>query len=255
MNDCASEIRPALTEAFSNGLHIVPAGDDCKVTFPIDRSDGDSISVWVIDRGDDTFEITDEGETYGMLYLSNVDLDQTRRENRVETLQERYSLDSAKEEISVVADRENLGRRLLDVLEAVQGVSYLSYTRKQYTQTDFRGDVGSALTEMGFNYNANPEVDGASEKHRMDFSVLQQSQPTYIESFHSENASSAKRMARNTAYKMNDIRIKTPDVRMVSVVDDESGEYGADAESILENYSDALVPWSQRDRLQGAIVG
>lgn len=253
MNNCDNKIRPLLESAVNTSISIQPDRGDCKIVLPLERSDGDAVTIWVIKQGE-KYRITDEGETYGLLYLSNINLDQERRENRVNTIQERFRLDEAKEQVSALASEENLGQRILDVAQAIQSLSYLTYTRRQYTQTDFRADVGTFLTEMNFRYNSNPDVEGISETHRVDFSILGQERPTYVETLHAEDASTAKTMAQRTAYKWGDIGQKMPDVHRVSVVDDESGEFGRDAERILTNWSDEFVPWSMKDRLSAAIT-
>jgi len=253
MNNCNSLIRPTLENAFSGNLFINEDGEDCCITLPLERSDGDFITLWVIKRGS-RYQITDEGETYGLLYLSNINLDQKRRNNRIQTIQERFDLDKAKEEVSVIAEKEELGERILDVIQAVQAISYLTYTRRQYTQTDFRADVATFLSELGYRYDSNPDVKGISEPHRVDFSILDQDRPTYIEALHAEDISSAKAMAQRTAYKWNDINAEIPDSHRISVIDDDSGEFGHDAERILQNWSDALIPWTQNDRLDSAII-
>jgi len=253
MNNCNSLIRPALENAFSGNLYIDQDAEDCRITLPLERSDGDFITLWIIKRGEQ-YQITDEGETYGLLYLSNINLDQKRRKNRIQTVQERFGLDKVKEEISVTAQKDELGDRILDVIQAVQAMSYLTYTRRQYTQTDFRADVATFLSELGYRYDSNPDVSGISEPHRVDFSILDQNRPTYIEALHAEDTSSAKAMAQRTAYKWGDINAEIPDAHRISVIDDDSGEFGHDAERILENWSDALIPWTQNDRLGPAIV-
>jgi len=116
MNNCNSLIRPTLENAFSGNLFINEDGEDCCITLPLERSDGDFITLWVIKRGS-RYQITDEGETYGLLYLSNINLDQKRRNNRIQTIQERFDLDKAKEEVSVIAEKEELGERILDVIQ------------------------------------------------------------------------------------------------------------------------------------------
>jgi hypothetical protein len=254
MTDCTELIRPRLTEAFESRLLIEPDKNDCRVTLPLERSDGDAIRLWVIQNGD-RYKITDEGETYGLLYLSNINLDQERRSNRVDTIQERYDLDEAKEEVKTSASPDELGQRILDVAQAIQSISHLTFTRRQYTQTDFRADVGTFITELGYRFDSNPEVQGTSEKHRVDFGIKGQKKPTYIEALHAEDASTAKTMAQRTMYKWTEIKGHYGDnVNRISVIDDESGEFGHDAEAILTNYSDAMVPWSQKEnRLSAAI--
>ena len=249
MKDDTEILGEKLSEGFANGVAIEHDAEDSKVVFPLERSDGDLIVLWVEQQNDDQFKITDAGETYGMLFLSNINVDLEKRENRIQTIKERYDLDEAKKEITTSVTRSELGRRLLDVAQAVQAVSYLTYTRRQYTQTDFRSDVGAYLANSGFRYDANPEVTGKSETHRVDFSVHGSKQPIYIDSLHAEDASTARDMARKIGYKWNDISLENAQAQTISVADDESGELGSDAANILKTHSDVYIPWSQKDEL------
>lgn len=248
MTDCESVIRPAIASAFSEATLISEDNGDCRITVPFERSDGDLITLWVVQQGD-SYIITDEGETHGMLYLSNINLDQESRSRRVQTVREQFDLDTVEDEVRITVSEDELGRRVIDAIQAVQALSYLTYTRRQYTQTDFRADVGDYLLSSDIKYDNNPSIPGATEDHRVDFSIRGQSQPTYLEALHAEDASTAKSMAWRTMHKWVDIRERDSEMFTISVVDDESGEYGHDTERILRNYSDQLVPWSQRDEL------
>jgi hypothetical protein len=161
-------------------------------------------------------------------------------------------LDSAKYEVRLTTDKENLGFRLLDAIQAVQSVSYLAYTRRKYTQTDFKEDVGNYLEDEGYHFDRNVDVQGDSEPHRVDFHV-HNGKPTYLDALHAEDVSTAKSMAERTTFKWIDIQARNPNVTTISVLDDESGEYNEEAVRILINYSDRYIPWSTRGTLADVI--
>jgi len=248
MTGCDELIRPTLESAFTDATLISEDDGDCRITVPFERADGDIITLW-IKRNGEKYHITDEGETFGLLYLSNINIDQERRKQRVSTVKDRFGLNEAKNEVRITTDRENIGRRILDAVQAVQALSYLTYTRRQYTQTDFRADVGEYLTEEGFHLDHNPEVSGTSENHRVDFALQNVEQPTYLEALHAEDISTSKSMAQRTMYKWVDIKQQVPNAVRISVLDDESGEFGRETENILRNYSDHFFPWSYREEM------
>lgn len=247
MRKCEHLIRPGLEQAFSDEIRITEDGNECRVTVPFQRADQDAITLWIRKRGDE-YVITDEGETYGMLYLSNIDIRQDRRKKRVESTKKHFGLDEAEYEVKLTTNKEHLGERLLDAIQAIQSISYLTYTRRQYTHSDFRDDVGSYLSDHDYRYDPNVEIQGGTEKHRIDFHI-RRPQPTYLEALHAESASSIHSMAQRTAYKWTDLELKNEDITRISVLDDESGQVDDRAVNILKNYSDAFVPWSKRDTL------
>lgn len=244
---CERLVLPALKSAFENSVQVSSDNGTCRVTVPFDRADQDAIALWIVENGDG-YTITDEGETYGMLYLSNVDLEQKRRKKRLESIQKRFNLDQAKYEIKLSASSETLGQRIIDAIQAVQSISYLVYTRRQYTVSDFREEVGEYLSEYGYNYSRNAKIDGKIEQHRVDFDIVAD-KPAYLEALHAENVSTAHSMAQRTAYKWTDIQKTAPEIIRVSTLDDESGEFDERAANILREYSDEYVPWSERGSL------
>jgi len=252
MTDCKDLVWPPLDSAFEEGVTVTQEGGECQITVPFERADRDAITLWIRREGE-KYVITDEGETYGYLYLSNINLDQSRREKRLSSTKQRFDLDSAKYEVKLTTSEEKLGHRLLDAIQAVQSISYLSYTRRQYTQTDFRDEVGSYLDREGYHYERNVEVEGGSEPHRVDFHV-QNGKPTYLDALHAEDVSTSHRMAERTAFKWVDIRSGVPEAKTIAVLDDESGEFDERTVRILSDYSDKYIPWSARGSLKQAIV-
>jgi len=253
MKDCESQIRPALEGAFANSIQIKADSEDCRITVPFERSDRDAVTLWIRENGDG-YVISDEGETYGMLYLSNINIDQPRRRKRLESVKSRFDLDKAEREIRIRTDQENLGARIIDAIQAVQSISYLTYTRQEYTKSDFKEDVGEFLTESGFYYTPHYDVQGASETHVVDFNIHDQPKLTFLEAIHAESPSSAKSIAERTGFKWTDIRRANADVNLIAVLDNESGEYDSRTETILENYSDHFIPWSAKDTIDQALT-
>lgn len=251
MTNCEDLVWPALKSAFEENVSISDEDGECRITVPFERADRDAITLWIRQEGND-YVITDEGETYGYLYLSNINLDQSRREKRLSSTKQRYNLDSAKYEIKLTTNQENLGYRLLDAIQAVQSISYLAYTRRQYTQTDFKDEVGGYLEGEGYHYERNVDIVGDSEPHRVDFHV-HNGKPTYLDALHAEDVSTAHSMAERTAFKWVDIQAAEPDVTTIAVLDDESGEYDERTVQILSNYSDRYIPWSTRGTLADVI--
>lgn len=252
MRDCNSVIRPALESTFSDGVSITDDDGDCRVTLPFERYDGDLITLW-IKEGDKGYIVTDEGETYGMLYVSNVNLDQEYRKKCVGSIRERFNLEEAKYEVRALANKRNLGSRILDVYQAIQAISFLSYTRRPYPQTDFRNAVGDYLTDEGYQYEPNFKVKGASEQQVVDFHVLNQRVPTYIEAIHAGNNSSLLQSSRNTSRKWMEIKLANGEHNFVSVVDDEGGVYDEEYMKPIIRHSDYVIPWTERSSLTEAI--
>jgi len=222
------------------------------VILPFSRPDGDAIRLWVIDHGD-SFEITDEGDTYGMLHLSGIDVDADSREKRIGAIKQRYKLDKAKYEITKKANADQLGKTLLEVYEAVQHVASLEHTRRPYPQDDFRSLVAGYLDDEGFSYEPNATVEGYAEPQTIDFSFYNLPQPTYMQAIRANDGTELHRKCEDASYRYIQIKRVQENSRFVSVVDDDRGTYDKSQMNPLYADSDAVVQWKQRGRLPSTL--
>lgn len=174
-----------------------------------------------------------------MLFLSNINLDQERRQKRLQSTKQRFALEKAQYEIRLRATEDTLGDRILDAIQAVQSISYLVYTRRPYTQSTFQEDVAEYLTRHEYQYSRNATVDGATDRHRVDFDITSD-RPTYLETLYARDVSTARSTAQRTAYKWIDVGGALPNAHRVSVVNDESGETDDRTLGILNEYAECL---------------
>ncbi|XVH30674.1 DUF1828 domain-containing protein [Haloferacaceae archaeon DSL9] len=253
MMDCEETILPAVTQAVSENSIVSLDDGECKVILPFERADRDRITLW-ISATEDGYRITDHGETYGFLFLSDISLNSERRSDRLDSIKHQFNLDTVRKTISLKAPADNLGKGILNAVHAVQGVSFLSYTRRQYSQVDFKTDVSGYLKLNGYRVNRNVKVPGISESIRVDFSILQQPQPTYLEALHAESESALITSARRVGYKLGEIGQADSNALRIAVVDDVSGEVSERCANILTNWSDEFIWWSERDRLNETLT-
>lgn len=250
MNGCDEVIRPTLREAFATEAKIESADDGCLVTVPFQRPDLDSITL-LISQSENGYIISDEGRTYGMLYVLNVDIDAETRKSRVDSIKELYNLDRAKYEIRLRTSEQKLGDRIRDAIQAVQAISYLTYTRKSYSQNEFSDIVSSFLEENGIDHERNDEVIGDAGNHIIDIHIRGED-PIYIQTVSADNTSQAKTKARRTALAWDDIFDKDPSVKRISVLDDDKVA-DEEVDRLLFKYSDNYIPWSNKQELIQAI--
>lgn len=252
MDECNSLIRDPILQSFDSGIQIDEDQGDCQVVFPFSRVDGDPIILYV-KEGDGKYTITDEGETHGMLFLSGVDIDGGKRENRVEAAKERFGLDEAVKEIRLTTSPEELGSRLLDAYQAVQWISFLRYTRRPYSPSYFKDKVASFLRSNEYKFEEDVKVKAESEDQEVDFSLSNLGRPTYLESIQARDGSDLRNKSKDTSYKWIKIGRAQPNSRFITVIDDLDGEFQKANMAPLFDDSDAVIPWTERDDLTAVI--
>ncbi|WP_158056540.1 DUF1828 domain-containing protein [Halorussus halophilus] len=251
MNGCDEAIRPALQEAFATEAKIESADENgCLVTLPFQRPDLDSITL-LITQSENGYIISDEGRTFGMLYVLNVDISAETRKSRMKSIKELYDLDRAKYEIRLRANEKELGTRIRDAIQAVQAISYLTYTRKSYSKNEFSDIVSAFLDKRGVDHERNDEVMGDVGKHIIDIRI-RGDDPIYIQTVSADSMSQARTKARRTALAWDDIFDKDPSIKRISVLDDERVA-DEEVDRLLFKYSDNYIPWSDKEELIGVV--
>lgn len=248
MTNCNALIRDRLRDAFDGQVSIDEDQGDCRVVLPFYRVDGDPIILYVTEK-DDQYQISDEGETHGMLLTSGVDIDTEKRENRVEAARERFDLDTSKTAITLTASADELGSRLLDAYQAVQWISFLIYTRRPYSPSYFRDKVAGFLRKNELPFEEDVEVSTGSDEEEVDFRLDTHGYGTYLEAIQARNGSDLENKSRDTALKWIRINRAEPNARFITVLDDINGEFKKERMMTLFEDSDAVVPWSERDDL------
>lgn len=249
MDDCESLISQPLTDAFGRSLYVDSHQGDCRVMFPFRRVDGDPVILYVISEDDGSYTITDDGETHGMLLTSGVDIDTDTRKERVSAAATRFDLDEAEKEVRATATRESLADRIIDVFQAAYWISFLVYTRSPYSPSYFKDRVAGFLRQNNIQFAEEQEVNAESEPQTVDFEILNQPSPTFLESIHARNPSDLLGKSRDTSYKWIKIERVTEDARFITMLDDEDGEFIKENMQPLFDDSDAVIPWTERDGL------
>lgn len=255
MTGCEELIKPALRNAFLDSISIYSDDDDCMVQFPFVRSDGDPIRVWVIDNGG-SYTVTDEGDTYGMLFLSGIDVEAESREARIKTVQERFGLDTAMFEVSKSTEPDKLGKAILEVYEAANHIAALTHSRKPYAQDDFRSVVANYFdTSLPYEYRTNVSVNGYAEAQTLDFEFINVARPTYMQAIRAQSGSELHRKAEDAAYKYWQVGRVEETSQFLSLIDDERGIYSENQIKPLLEERDDVIRWSNRERIPQSLAG
>lgn len=252
MTDCNSELRHEFSDALSQDFRAEEVDGDCRVVLPLYKPDGDPVVLYIIEDGDE-YVITDEGYTHGALFNSGVNLDTTKRENRLQAAAERFNLEEAKSEVRARARSGELGSRIWDTAQAAQWIGFLQYTKKPHSPSYFKEKVAAFLKSEGFNVIPDQKVKGESGRIRVDFEVADVPRRTFIETIQARGNTDLKEKSIQVSWKWIKIGRVMGDVRFYSVINDKDVAYGEDDIEPLLDDSTGVISWEDRDLLTEAL--
>lgn len=103
------------------------------ITTPFFRYDGDAIRIWVSQLENGKYALTDAGQTYARLYLADVDTDSEWYKKLTDSLMHRYDLDSSHYTIELTTEEDRLGKRLIEITQAVNTLSDVVMVYREVT--------------------------------------------------------------------------------------------------------------------------
>jgi len=219
----------------------------CHIITPFLRQDNDNIEIF-IEKSNEHLLFTDDGTTFEYLFLRGVDLDTPTRQQYINSISLRTGVIFNGYEIQMQGITEkDLGQRFNDFINAIISINNLVYTVSERDKTTFRDDVRNFLYTKNIAYT-NMSIVGYSKEYKFDIVVLRR-RPIILEPISAASSSYAMNLAQKIAFQWNDIRKNNFEFKGVSLINDKEDVWDADIMSILQNYSDETVSWSERDKL------
>jgi hypothetical protein len=231
----------------------------CHVVTPYWRPDGDHIEFFAIIASDGSLVLTDEGQTIDWLFSVGMGPEGgQRRQELFEKLLERYRLTEKNGIISVKVASSNIGIGIHNFLAGLQSISHLTVMRIPRGLSTFKDEVENYLLDNGQKYEPNFRIHGKTIEHRVDF-YLNSKRNALVAALTANSSSSARNAAVRVAFQWIDIREAGWEYHMITVIDDSEDR----AERFwnkgrirkpLEEYSNQIIPWSQKGRLLGSLA-
>jgi len=219
----------------------------CHIITPFLRQDNDNIELFV-EKSNEHLVLTDDGTTFEYLFLRGIDLNTPTRQQYINSISQRTGVIFNGYEIQMQGISEkDLGPRFNDFINAIVSVNNLIYTVSEREKTTFKDDVRNFLYKKDIAYT-NMSIAGYSKEYKFDIVVLRH-KPIILEPISATSSTYAMNLAQKIAFQWNDIRKNNFDFKGVSLINDREDVWAPDTISILQNYSDETVSWSERERL------
>ncbi|QLD89200.1 DUF1828 domain-containing protein [Natronomonas salina] len=247
MFDCTDTIRPALEDAL-DAFEIERDDNSCRVLTPFQQQNGDLVRLWIQPKAGDQLLIRDYGETFAMLELYGVNPKSDANKPRVRTIKKRFNLvDGFEGEIAAISPSAELGHRIVDVIQAVQAVSYLIYTHQTKQPSRFRTTVSEYLEGVGYDYKSPAEVQGATEPREFDIGINHREPMVLLDTVHSKRPYLLRQQVDRV--KLNWWEIQDTDYSHGAIIDDVDGLYEDEIVDQLTDSLDYCFRWSNKEEI------
>lgn len=246
MNNCKEVIVPALEDTISS-FSIESEENYCRVTTPFQQPNGDLVSVWVTKGQGEKFAVRDRGETFAMLRLYGVNPESESRLETLDLISHQFDVKVTGGEIETVAMRENLGKAVLNTIQASQAVSRLIYTHRSGSSTQFKTQVDSFLDDSGYSYQDGFSVQGETATVEFDFSINHREPKVLLDTVHSRSDQYLKQQVNNVMLHWHEIQEKP--YQHGVVIDDVDADPDAGTVSRLVDNLDYYFVWSGRNKI------
>lgn len=220
----------------------------CVIATPYLYPDFASIEYSVEQVGDG-YLLTDNGETLNMLFLNGLTIEGNKELYRqVEQIAKDHGVELNRSEISVIANRDNLGEASHNLLNTIQAIGYFLYKRRTVAYTAFEDEVEKVLISNEVKYDSNFLIQGEANTHKIKFHI-NSSRNVLIEPLSAVTYSSARSKAIRIAYKWLDIRQVNKVLRFVTVIDDRENKWqdvwsDEEARNTIFTHSDEVIRWT-----------
>lgn len=244
MVDCVGLIEPALEEAVGD-FEIQPSEEGCLVKTPFQHPDGDLLTVWIEHQRGEYYTMRDYGETFAYLKLRGADPGSESRQNRIANIHKQFNLDSTAGEIRIRAHQDELGSRLLDMIQSLLAVSHLVYTHRKQTPSRFNQTVSEYFESAGYDFESRVLVEGYSKPVEFDFGINHRSPETLLDTIHTNDKWDLERKADGVLlhwHEINDLEFKHG-----VIIDNVDGISNREILRPLEENLDYFFEWEYKE--------
>ena len=228
---------------FSSNVTYKETDGGCLVDTPFLSIDNDHLMLRIQQNKDDIV-IGDCAYALEYLYLHDYNLDKVDFVNQVVN---KLGLKLIDDEIVASATQDDFGRKMINVMHAVNNVCSLVYTTRARDKKYFRDEVEEYFGAAGLAPGKNVSIQGQSTKHFFDFSIHNRDDLYLIDPLSTNSVTNARRIAQAMAFKSIDIRYTNLKFKSMAILDDTRDDVwdNADVKKILSDYVDSVFKWTK----------
>lgn len=231
---------------FNNGI--------TEITVPFLNQRNDFMQIYVIDKGNGLYELSDDSATINDLEMYGVTLNTTARIAVFNKIINGYGVQrNENDELVINCSIDSFAQRKNMLIQAMHSVSNMFMLSRKSVRNVFIEDVQQYLDDNEIQYVPDIQIAGKSGlTHKFDFALpsTKSSKERLVSTINSLDMLAAK------LHLLSIIEIKA--VRksdFMVIFNDVDNKVSEDAKSSLQSYQTILVPWSQKERYMDSLRG
>lgn len=245
-NSCTDTLE-RVRDLFDGRFALDDSGDSCLITTPYLRHDNDFIVLRLEDDRAGHIVITDAGETVDYLRMSGLAVrGSSSFRQYVQTLETSFGVEVRDEEVMIETTPEGVAAAFEAVARASLDLSYLVFRRRERATLSFEDRVEAELIRAGAHYQNDVEIQGRTKLNHFKFFV-NGDRNAIVQPLSATSRSAADAKAERFLFHVFDVRERSPQYRVYSIVDDRAEAaplWVGDTLQSLSEYTDGVIRWS-----------
>lgn len=222
---------------------------ECVIETPFLLPDNDNIKIWVKRVSEEKIMFSDRGTSFDYLYFSGFNIEKQRGHLFVNEILASKNVYWRYDELISESSLENIGETFHLFLSAILEISKLSIlAQEKEPEVPFKVTVKNFFDEMKMKYDFERVFNGLATEHKVDF-VFNTTGYKLLETVTATKPYRAREVSEMLAFEFEDIKRADNDFIGIVAFDDSRDVWDETAISVLNQYSDYVVPWRDKDKL------
>lgn len=235
----------------SQQFKTVDHGNYCLITTPYLSIDNDYIEITACKIDEKTWKLSDDGYCFDFLFLNGLEIKTINRKNILESISLIRGVTIENDEVFVRVQEDEIGDGFLNLTHAINNIVHMIYTGRAYNPIRFQDSVEEFLKESHIQAIRNKKIAGATKDWVVDFEVSTPV-PYFIQTLHTESKGWAENIANKTSLMWIELQRKRYNFKSISLIDDSedlSIYWPQQLKRLLEEYSDNVVYWTEKEKI------
>lgn len=229
----------------------------CYIITPYIGYNGESIDIYIEELGGGVFRITDSGNTLVDLSTINVDVNSGKGKEIFKELLELYEINEEAGELFVnVYNIDDLPKKLNLFINAINSILCLEYLKMPAREKKFSQIVHEYCSLNDLKHYYQRQIVIRNVKHTIDISSIDLKNLIQTIGTTIDIPSTMKRFTEVKIFPFVEIETSPTerDKYYRVVIYDDSIEWDNESTAIMENHSDELLSWKEREKLRDILI-
>ncbi len=254
MSTLCREIAITIGELFTCST----VNDYIRIRTPLLYPDGDVIDIYLKEKEEGKYILTDLGETLRWLRMQTVSPKRSeKQEMLIEDTLLTYGVERYRGMLLLrLQGKENLASAVTNLSQAAFRISDIWFTFKTRAFESILEEVAEFLQEKKILFEANKKFQGRSGRSRkVDFYTQHRHQTALIDVLSTASTAAANNRSDNVFTVWSDLSyLKEGNYKFISLFDDTLDIWSSENISLLEEVSDVAY-WTRKEEFQEMLVG